>query len=205
MMVYMERSETARQFAFTRVCPYYCAKHYNMTTEDITIEDLVLWYLEYHNIEIWKDIYFFNKRTNEWIDYRGLYQVSNFGRLRSVDHYVRGFNHNKEFERLSKGQILKLRPNWGGYTLAHLAKEGKHRDYSLHRLIYFSFNPEADTLLEVNHIDEDITNNFLSNLNLLTSKENTNWGTRNKHLSDGIREVRKKKFWNSKSKTSLSA
>ena len=63
----MERSETARQFAFTRVCPYYCAKHYNMTTEDITIEDLVLWYLEYHNIEIWKDKCWTRKFGRIWM------------------------------------------------------------------------------------------------------------------------------------------
>lgn len=174
-------------------------------TNEITIDDLVNWYLEYYNLEVWKDIYYFNKRTNELIDYRGLYQVSNFGRLRSVDHYVRGFNHNKGFERLCKGQLLKVRPNWGGYYLAHLCKDGKHTDYSLHRLIYFSFNPEADTMLEVNHIDEDITNNYLSNLNLLSSKENANWGTRNIRLSESIKDARKKKFWNNKSKTSLSS
>ena len=175
-----------------------------MPTDEITIDDLVNWYCEYYGIVIWKDIIFFNKRTNEWIDYRGLYQTSNFGRLRSLDHYVRGFNHGKEFKRLYNGQILKVRSNRGGYQLAHLAKDGKHRDFSLHRLIYFSFHPEADTMLEVNHIDEDVTNNYLSNLNLMSSKDNANWGTRGKRIGAAIKEARKKKFWNNKSKTSLS-
>lgn len=151
--------------------------------------------------EIWKDIYYFNKPTNEWIDYRGIYEVSSLGRIRSVDRYVRGFNHNKEHLKLIKGVILKTRPNRNGYWLAHLAKEGKHRDYSVHRLVYFSFNPNADTNLTVNHIDEDISNNKLENLNLLSMIENNNWGTRNDRLSKSISDTRKKKFWNNKSKT----
>lgn len=148
--------------------------------------------------EIWKDIYYFNKPTNEWIDYRGLYQVSNFGRIRSLDRYVRGYNHGVEHLKLSKGKILKCRPNRNGYILAHLAKEGKHRDYSVHRLVYFSFNPNADTSLQVNHIDENISNCELSNLNLMTAKENSNWGTRGKRLGASMSATRKKKYWTNK-------
>lgn len=148
--------------------------------------------------EIWRDIYFYNKQTEEWIDYRGLYQVSNLGRLRSLDRYVRGYNHNTEFTKLIKGKIIKCRPNRYGYILAHLAKEGKHRDYSLHRLVYFSFNPDADTSMQVNHIDENISNCALSNLNLMTAKENSNWGTRGERLSASVSAARKKKYWTNK-------
>lgn len=88
--------------------------------------------------------------------------------------------------------------------MAHLAKDGSHRDYTVHRLVYFTFHPDADTMLEVNHIDEDITNNNLTNLVLLSSKDNSNWGTRNERISTKVKEARKKKFWNNKSKTSLS-
>lgn len=145
--------------------------------------------------EIWRDIYYFNEPTNEWIDYRGIYQVSNLGRIRSLDRYVRGFNHGVEFQSLIKGKIVKCRPNKYGYYLAHLSKEGKHRDYSLHRIVFFSFNPNADTSLEVNHINEVITDCRLINLNLLTSKENANWGTRKERLSTSISAARKKKYW----------
>lgn len=148
--------------------------------------------------EIWKDIYYYNKPTEEWVDYRGLYQVSNLGRLRSLDRYVRGFNHGHEHRKLIKGIIVKTRPNRNGYILAHLGKEGKHRDYSLHRLVYFSFNPDEDTSMQVNHIDEDISNCALSNLNLMTAKDNSNYGTRGERLSASISAVRKKKYWSSR-------
>ena len=46
-------------------------------------------------------------------------------------------------------------------------------------MVYFTFNPDADTKLQVNHIDEDKSNNRLDNLNLMTAKENCNYGTRN--------------------------
>lgn len=135
--------------------------------------------------EIWRDIYFFSKTLNELIDYRGYYQVSNLGRLRSVDRYVRGFNHGKEFQSLIRGKIIKCVPKGRTeYPLAHLAKNGKHRDFSLHRLVYFSFNPEADTTLQVNHLDENKFNCALSNLNLMTPKENANWGTRTKRIKE---------------------
>ena len=70
--------------------------------------------------EIWRDIYFYNKPTEEWIDYRGIYQVSNLGRIKSLDHYVRGYNHGKEFLKLSKGTVLKCRPNHFGYYISLL-------------------------------------------------------------------------------------
>ena len=124
--------------------------------------------------------------------------ISNLGRIRSLDRYVRGYNHGHEHIKLVKGVILKTRPNRNGYILAHLGKEGKHRDYSLHRLVFFSFNPDADTSMQVNHIDEIISNCALSNLNLVTPKENSNWGTRGKRLGISISEVRKKKYWSNR-------
>ena len=141
--------------------------------------------------EIWKDIYYYNKPTEEWVDYRGIYQVSNLGRIKSLDHYVRGYNHGKEFLRLSKGTILKCRPNHFGYYLVHLGKNGKHRDYSLHRIVYFSFNPDADTTMQVNHINEKIDDNRLINLNLMTASENCRWGSRSQRISAKLSGVSK--------------
>lgn len=116
--------------------------------------------------EIWKDIYYYNEPTNEWIDYRGLYQVSNLGRVRRLWKY---FNKIMKSDRLNKQ----------GYCLSHLSKKYKGKNHQTHRLVYFTFNYGADTKLQVNHIDEDKLNNRLDNLNLMTAKENINWGTRN--------------------------
>ena len=49
--------------------------------------------------EIWKDIYYYNEPTNEWVDYRGLYQVSNLGRVRRLWKY---FNKIIKSDRLNK-------------------------------------------------------------------------------------------------------
>lgn len=141
--------------------------------------------------EIWKDIYYYNKPTEEWVDYRGIYQVSNLGRIKSLDRYVRGFNHGKEHIKLIKGAIIKCRPNHFGYYLAHLGKNGKHRDYSLHRIVYFSFNPNDDTSLQVNHINEKIDDNRLINLNLMTASENCRWGSRMQKIKEKVTGVSK--------------
>lgn len=126
--------------------------------------------------EIWKDIYYYNEPTNEWIDYRGLYQVSNFGRVRSLDRTVK---NSKYGVRIYKGKYLKTFKNRDGYLLLQLCKDGIPKSYQISRLVYFTFNYGTDTKLQVNHIDENKSNNKLDNLNLMTAKENTNWGTRN--------------------------
>ena len=125
--------------------------------------------------EIWKDIYYYNEPTNEWVDYRGLYQVSNLGRVRSLD---RTGKNGKYGVRIYKGKYLKTFNDRKGYLLLQLCKDGIPKKYRISRLVYFTFNPDADTKLQVNHIDEDKLNNRLDNFNLMTCKENINWGTR---------------------------
>lgn len=133
--------------------------------------------------EIWKDIYYFNEPTNEWIDYRGLYQVSNFGRVKSLDRIGR----NGRGIMVYKGKYLKTSKDRDGYLHVRLCKDGIPEKYRISRLVYFTFNPDADTKLQVNHIDEDKLNNRLDNLNLMTCKENNNWGTRIERFIKKIR------------------
>lgn len=144
--------------------------------------------------EIWKDIYYYNEPTNEWVDYRGLYQVSNFGRVKSLDRII-NYNHSKYLTL--KGKYLKTFKNGKGYLYVQLYKDGILKRYKISRLVYFTFNYGADTKLQVNHIDEDKSNNKLDNLNLMTAKENCNWGTRNDRISDKIKNdpLRSKKIY----------
>ena len=62
--------------------------------------------------------------------------------------------------------------------------DGKRKNYYLHRIIYESVTsqPIPDGM-QVNHLDENKTNNHISNLNLMTHKENNNWGTRNERVA----------------------
>ena len=55
--------------------------------------------------------------------------------------------------------------------------DGKQKNFQLHRLIWESVNGTIPEGLQVNHIDEDKSNNSITNLNLMTPKQNSNWGT----------------------------
>ena len=111
-------------------------------------------------IEIWKDIKGFE----------GLYQVSNFGRIKSLERI-------NVLGRRVKERILKPKINSCGYYQAQLCKNSKVRHYMVHRLVYEAFNGQIPENMQVNHINEIKADNRLENLNLMTPKENTNFGT----------------------------
>ena len=108
-------------------------------------------------MEEWKDI----------ADYEGIYQVSNLGRVKSL-------GNNKSRQE----KILKLQLHRTGYLLVKLCKEGKKRNYKVHRLVAQAFIPNPDNKSQVNHRDENKSNNKVENLEWMTCKENINHGTR---------------------------
>lgn len=120
--------------------------------------------------EVWKDV----------VGYEGYYQVSNFGRIRSVDRYV---DDSRNGKRLLRGGIRKATAGKNGYLSARFCMNNKPKMIMLHRVVASAFIPNPDNLPEVNHKDEDITNNCVDNLEWCTSKYNANYGTRNKKLS----------------------
>lgn len=103
-----------------------------------------------------------------WVDiegYEGLYQVSNFGRVRSLDRI--GDNG-----RIYKGVTKALSDNGRGYLQVNLKIKGKQRNLYIHRLVAQAFIPNPENKPEVNHIDGDKSNNFVSNLEWVTHVEN---------------------------------
>jgi alpha-N-acetylglucosamine transferase len=108
--------------------------------------------------EIWKDI----------PDYEGLYQISNLGRVKSLDRITR--NGNGNFTK--KGRILKNIINNKGYYYVHLKKEGSNKKIYVHRLVAQAFIPNKNNKEEVNHIDCNPANNKVDNLEWVTHKEN---------------------------------
>ena len=113
--------------------------------------------------EIWKDI----------PDFEGLYQVSDKGRVRSLDRKV--WNGGKGVFYSLKGKVIKQFNN-RGYRYVPLSKNGKPTNVSVHRLVAEAFLPNSEKLTHVNHKDENKKNNRLENLEWCTPKYNTYYG-----------------------------
>lgn len=78
---------------------------------------------------------------------------------------------------LKTGRVLKPEIHTNGYLRVGLFKDGKQKHYRVHRLVAETFIPNPLGLPEVNHIDEDKTNNCVDNLEWCDSKYNMNYGT----------------------------
>lgn len=71
-----------------------------------------------------------------------------------------------------------------GYKEALLSKDGKRKHFQIHRLVMMTYAPiEGMEKLDVNHIDEDKSNNHISNLCWINHKDNCNYGTRNEKIA----------------------
>lgn len=108
--------------------------------------------------EIWKDIK----------DYEGLYQVSNYGRVKSMERTVKGLKGNKKI----KSRIMKESKNKFGYSRVSLYKLGKTKNFQIHRLVAQAFIPNPLELPQVNHIDGNKDNNSVNNLEWITNRDN---------------------------------
>lgn len=106
--------------------------------------------------EFWKDI----------PGYEGLYLISNTGKVFSL--------------RCKRCLIQHL--DKGGYLRVPLVLNKKHKLWAVHRLVAMAFVSNPDNLPEVNHKDEDKTNNHCENLEWCTRKYNANYGTAMKRM-----------------------
>lgn len=121
--------------------------------------------------EIWKSV----------VGYENLYEVSSFGRVRSVDRTTIGktaFSDDSLYH--FKGKILKQgnrKTSGMPYKQVVLYKNKEHKTVAVHRLVAETFIPNPDNLPQVNHKDENPSNNNVSNLEWCTCKYNVNYGT----------------------------
>ena len=121
--------------------------------------------------EIWKDIE----------GYEGLYQVSNFGKVRSLDRYN------------SKGCWIKgciLEPtNCKGYLQIVLFLNGKKSYYYIHRIVAEAFLPNPDNKPEIDHINTDKTDNTVwlnEDGSVNYDKTNLRWVTHTENMNNPL-------------------
>lgn len=110
--------------------------------------------------EVWKDI----------PEYEGSYQVSNMGRVRSVDRLI---TYKDGRIQKHKGRVLKPSVNKTlGYEQLLLYNDNRHNK-RVHRLVLEAFKPHVNMNdLEVNHMDGNKLNNHLTNLEWVTARDN---------------------------------
>lgn len=134
-------------------------------------------------MEIWKDIK----------GYEGLYQVSNLDKVKSIEKDIIRVRNGKEIITHIPEKILFQWKNSKGYLSVAIGSKQSRKLYKVHRLVAEAFIPNPDNLPQVNHIDEDKSNNKVENLEWCTNRYNCNYGTYNFRLSEKLKG--RKAFW----------
>lgn len=116
--------------------------------------------------EIWKDI----------TGFEGLYQVSDLGRIKSLDRITKNYHSGDRYE---KGKYLKPGNSHSGYKLIVLHKNGISRTFRLHRIVAQHFIDNHNNKPQINHKDGIKSNNAISNLEWCTAKENISHAFKN--------------------------
>lgn len=101
-------------------------------------------------------------------DYEDRYLISNTGSV---------------FSKISN-RLLTPRVDRYGYKVVALSRNGKLKYRTIHRLVALSFIPNPNGLPTVNHKDENKLNNYVTNLEWLSVKDNDNYGTRNARMTN---------------------
>lgn len=127
--------------------------------KNLSLENLTCWHEGVFYIEEWTDVR----------NYNGLYQGSNFGRIKRIGRvFVNSVGARREyFDKILRGYVLKNR------FRVSLRNDGKYKDFFVHRIVAYLFiGDPSDVTHEINHIDCNPLNNFFKNLEWCTHQYN---------------------------------
>lgn len=128
--------------------------------------------------EVWKDI----------PNYEELYQVSNFGRVRSLPRTM------GENTKSNKGSIL-AESFCIGYKQVSLTKDGKSQSKRVHRLVMLAFIGKSKNNMVIDHINADRSDNRLENLRYCTQRENSQFKSLREKGYVGVSKLGKSERW----------
>lgn len=114
-------------------------------------------------IEVWKPV----------AGYEGRYEVSNYGRVKSLN-----------YDKTGKERLMALVKHQNGRLFVGLYKDGKQKALQVSRIVGYAFIPNPFGLPEINHKDENPENNCVENLEWCDKHYNCNYGTRNERIVD---------------------
>lgn len=115
--------------------------------------------------EIWKPV----------VGYEGYYEVSSFGRIRSLSRTVSSKRWSSD-TRFMVGKTMKPKIDKNGYVRIMLTGSDKSRKtLNVHRLVAEAFLPNPNNLPQVNHKDENKANNCIDNLEWCTAYYNNHY------------------------------
>ena len=137
-----------------------------------------------NQIEIWKPVF----------GYKEYYHVSNLGNVKTLERYIK----NGQFSYFKKPKILKPGTNPDGYKTVVLYGKDNKRQFKVHSLVATSFIENPRKLEMVNHIDEDKSNNNMSNLEWVSRRENGVHRYKNKNTTSkycGVSWSKASKKW----------
>ena len=131
-----------------------------------------------------------NEQWQPILGYEGLYEVSDSGRVRSLDRIVRAGSRWGPHLRRQPGKVLRPGSQTSGHLLVQLSRDGVSSAHRVHRLVLEAFIGPCPEGMECCHDDGIPTNNDISNLR---------WGTKKSNFMDRVRhsggEMSRKCIW----------
>lgn len=127
-------------------------------------------------------------------NYEGLYQVSNLGRVKSLQRNV---NHFKGGLKVVKEKILKEDLSKVGYSCFRLSKNNKVKKFTVHQLMAITFlnHIPCGYDLVVDHINNIKTDNRLENLQIITQRQNSSKDKNGTSKYTGVYWFKESKKW----------